>query len=105
MLFADEHGCRDDEILREHRRGRRRHVARKNGEIERAGFLQPTRSRGEAKPARESGFGGRFFHVDRFAAASKDAPFRGISAALPEAASGPPRGMRRNGICLRLVCS
>ena len=39
VFFGNKHWCGDDKILREDGGGRGRNVARKNREIERAGFL------------------------------------------------------------------
>jgi hypothetical protein len=52
VLFGNQHGCGNDKVLREHRGSRRRHIARKNREIERAGFLPP-QAVAAAKSARQ----------------------------------------------------
>src|SRR5260370_5081627 len=56
QLLGNENGCRDNEVLCKDGGGRGRHVARKNREIERAGFLQAAGGRGAPKTARQRGF-------------------------------------------------
>src|SRR5947209_18198842 len=85
MLLGNQNGCGNDEILREDCCGRGRHVARKNGEVERAGFLQAAGGRGEAESEREGGFGEGVLH-------QRD--IRVTSASLPEGTSDPPQPRR-----------
>ena len=54
------------QVLREDRRSGRRHFARKNREVERAGFFQAARGRRESKSARERRFRESMFHVGYF---------------------------------------
>src|SRR5467141_2798179 len=85
VLLGNENGCGNHEILREHGGGRGRGVARKNREIERAGFLQAARGRGEAKSARQRGFRKCVLY-------QRD--IRMTSATLPEGTSDPPQRQR-----------
>ena len=86
IFFGNENRCGNHKILREDRGGRSRHVARKNCQVERAGFLQSASGRGEAKPARQGSFRKCVLH-------QRD--IRMTSAPLPEETSDPPQPRRR----------
>src|SRR4029077_7707423 len=86
IFFGNENRRSDHEILRKDSGGRRRHIARKNGEVQRAGFLQAASGRGEAKSARQ----GRFRKCVLY-----QRNIRVTSAALPEGTSDPPQPRRR----------
>src|SRR5467141_3074621 len=85
VFLGNEHRRGNDKVLREDGGGRRRHVARKNREIERAGFLQAARGRGKAEPARQRCFRKCVLY-------QRD--IRMTSATLPEGTSDPPRRQR-----------
>src|SRR5882762_8798079 len=85
VFLGNENGCGNDEILREHGGGRGRGVARKNREIERAGFLQAARGRGKAEPARQGCFRKCVLYQRNV---------RVASAPLPEGTSDPPQRQR-----------
>ena len=92
VFLGDENRCGDDKILREDGGRRSRHVARKNGEIERPGFLQAASGRGEAKPARQRGFRRCVLYQRNV---------RVPSAPFPEGTSDPPQPQRgRIGVSL-----
>src|SRR5467141_2632351 len=92
VLLGNENGCGNHEILRENGGGRGRSVARKNREIERAGFLQAAGGRGEAKPSRQRSFRKCVLY-------QRDV--RMTSATLPEGTSDPPQRQRgRIGVSL-----
>src|SRR6516165_5923770 len=55
--LGDPDGRGDNQVLRENRRGRRRDVAREEGQVERAGFLEAAGGGGKAEAQGESGFG------------------------------------------------
>src|SRR6266478_2943569 len=85
VLFGNKHGCGNNEVLREDRGSRSRNIARKNREIERAGFLQAAGGGGEAEPARQGGFGECVLHQRKI---------RRTSAPAPEGTSDPPQPQR-----------
>src|SRR6266480_1258700 len=92
VFFGKKHGRGDDKILREDGGGRGRNVARKNREIERAGFLEAAGGRGEAKPARQGGFRKCVLY-------QRDV--RMTSTTLSEGTSDPPQRQRgRIGVSL-----
>ena len=96
MLLGNGDRSGDHKILREHRCGRSRNVARDNREIERASFFQSAGDACEPESARKRCFGECVLHQRNI---------RVTSAPSPEATSSPPR--RRLGCSaeLRLVCS
>ena len=85
VLLGNQHGRGNDEVLGENRGSRSRHIARKNGEIERAGFLQAAGGRGEAKSARQGSFGKCVLYQRNI---------RVTSAPPPEGTSDPPQPQR-----------
>src|SRR4029077_469575 len=82
MLFRNQHGSGDHEILREDPRRGCGNVTGENREIERARFFQPARGRGEAEAAGERRFRKGVLHYRRS---------HGVSAMLTEGTSRPPR--------------
>src|ERR1700687_3475143 len=86
MGFGDDHGGGNDKILGEHGGSGCGQIAGEHSEVERAGFLEATGSRGEAESAGKRGFGRGVFHGRRV---------RGAKAALTEGTSDPPRGRKR----------
>jgi hypothetical protein len=91
VFFGNENGRGNYKILREDRGGRRRHVARKNREVQRAGFLQAASGRGEAESARQGRF--RKCVLDQ-------GNVRMTSAPPPEGTSDPPQPRRRTVVSL-----
>src|SRR5579864_485005 len=85
MFFRQRDRRSHEKIVRENGGCRGGNVARKNGEIERAGFFQAAGGRSEAESVRQRGFGGSVLHSRRV---------QGASAALPEGTSSP-RSERR----------
>ena len=70
FALETEHRRRDHEILREYRRSRSRDVARKDREIERAGFFQAAGRCRESKSSWKCCFGQSVLHVGCFLCAT-----------------------------------
>src|SRR5580698_1295315 len=95
MFLGNCNGCGDDKILREHRGGGSRNVARNNREIERAGFFQSAGEACEPEPARKRCFGKCVLHQW----------YIRVTSAPPEATSSPPRRRLECSAELLFACS